>query len=150
MSERTRGYAHRIDVAAPAAAVWDALTSSEALQRWCAPGAEISPRAGGLFRARVDRVTELEAHIDIFMPPRRMRLIYLPSAALPPSETALVDDFILDEEAESATVVRLLGSGVPAAPEWDSAYMRLRVGWERAIARLKVHVEQMQSAAGER
>jgi uncharacterized protein YndB with AHSA1/START domain len=141
MSERTRGYAHRIDVAADAPRVWSALTSSETLCRWCSPAAQISARPGGSFRASVDRVTELEAHIDIFVPARRMRLIYLPCSALPPADTAIVDDFILDA-GESGTIVRLLGSGVPATASWDAAYMRLRVGWERAIARLKVLVEK--------
>jgi uncharacterized protein YndB with AHSA1/START domain len=141
MSERTRGYAHRVDAAARAPRVWSALTSTEALGRWCSPAAEITARQGGSFRASVDRVTDLEAHIDVFVPERRMRLIYLPCAALPPAESAIVDDFILDADEES-TIVRLLGSGIPADPAWDAAYMRLRVGWERAMARLKVLVEK--------
>jgi uncharacterized protein YndB with AHSA1/START domain len=147
MTERTRGYAHRIDIAAPPALVWAALTSSEALERWCSPAAQINPRPGGLFRASVDRVTEWEAHIDIFTPERRLRLIYLPSAALPPADSAIVDDFMLDAGPEG-TIVRLLGSGVPAATEWDGPYVRLRVGWERAVARLKVLVEQLAARQG--
>ena len=65
MSDRVRGYAHRIDIAAEVEAVWQALTDSAWLARWCSPGAQIRPRAGGLFRASVDRVTEFEAHIDV-------------------------------------------------------------------------------------
>src|SRR5579885_3052636 len=65
-------------------------------RRWCSPQADIKPKPGGLFRASVDRVVELEAHIDIFEPGRRLRLIYLPSQELPPAEVAIVDDFILD------------------------------------------------------
>src|ERR1700716_3079106 len=112
MSERSRGYAHRVDIVADAEQVWRALTEAEYLARWCSPGAEIRARQGGLFRASVDRVTELEAHIDVFEPGRRMRLIYLPSSALPPSDSAIVDDFILEAVAPG-TIVRLLGSGVP-------------------------------------
>jgi uncharacterized protein YndB with AHSA1/START domain len=140
MAERTRGYAHRIDIAANKARVWQALTTSPALVRWCSPSAEISARTGGIFRASVDRVTELEAHIDVFEPERRLRLIYLPSQDLPPADSALVDDFMLDG-GDGGTIVRLLGSGFPADPAWDPVYMRLRVGWERAIARLKVLIE---------
>jgi len=62
--------------------VWRALTEAEHLARWCSPGAQIRPQQGGLFRASVDRVTELEAHIDVFEPARRLRLIYLPTKAL--------------------------------------------------------------------
>ena len=140
MAERTRGYAHRIDITADKARVWQALTTSTALVRWCSPAAEISARTGGMFRASVDRVTELEAHIDVFEPERRLRLIYLPSPDLPPADSALVDDFMLDG-GEGATIVRLLGSGFPTDSAWDAVYMRLRVGWERAIARLKVLIE---------
>lgn len=140
MSERSRGYAHRVDIDADAVQIWRAMTQAEHLIRWCAPGAQISARQGGLFRANVDRVTELEAHIDVFEPARRLRLIHLPSQAWPPAASAIVDDFIL-EPAEAGTVVRLLGSGIPGTAEWQAAYGRLRLGWQQAMARLKVFVE---------
>jgi hypothetical protein len=70
-----------------------------------------------------------------------MRLIHLPSPALPAAESALVDDFMLDERPGGATL-RLLGSGFPADESWDAVYLRRRTGWERAMARLKVLVER--------
>lgn len=146
MRERSRGYAHRVDIAADSADVWEALTQAEHLVRWCSPGAQIRPRQGGLFRASVDRVTELEAHIDIFEPRRRLRLIYLPSKALPPTEDPLVDDFILDaldaKDASRGTILRLLGSGIPATEEWNRQYQRLKLGWQQAMTRLKVFTEK--------
>jgi uncharacterized protein YndB with AHSA1/START domain len=149
MPERTRGYAHRIDITADVARVWAALTDSAALARWCSPKAEIRAKPGGSFRASVDRVVELDAHIDVFEPARRLRLIYLPNSALPPADSALVDDFLMQSGAGGGTVVRLLGSGVPDSPEWDTPYLRMRTGWERAIARLKVFVEkQLKEGAG--
>jgi uncharacterized protein YndB with AHSA1/START domain len=137
-----------VDVNAPAPLVWTALTTSSSLSQWCAPGAEIDARPGGLFRASVDRVTEFEGHIDVYMPQRRMRLLYLPSPALPP-ESAIVDDFVLDA-TEKCTIVRLLGSGIPAGAEWDEMYLRLRTAWERAMSRLKVHVEREAAQAASR
>jgi uncharacterized protein YndB with AHSA1/START domain len=142
MSGRTRGYAHRIDIAAGAALVWKALTDTESLRKWCSPDAQISAREGGHFRASVDRVTELEAHIDVLVPQRRMRIIYLPSADLPQNGSTIVDDFMLDGSDASKTILRLLGSGFPISQESDTQYLRLRTGWERAVARLKVLVEQ--------
>ncbi|HEY0767581.1 MAG TPA: SRPBCC domain-containing protein [Steroidobacteraceae bacterium] len=141
MSDKARGYAHRVDVRAEAQQVWRALTEAEQLARWCSPGAEIRARQGGLFRARVDRVTEFEAHIDVFEPGRRLRLIYLRSPGLPPADTVIVDDFIL-EPVPGGTIVRLLGSGVPTTREWDTQYRRLRTGWQQAMTRLKVLLEQ--------
>src|ERR1700733_4034681 len=141
MSDKERGYAHRVDILAGAELVWRGLTHQEQLVRWGAPGAALQPPPGGLFRASVDRVSEFEAHIDVFEPPRRLRLMYLPSATLPPSTSVQVDDFII-EPAGRGTIVRLLGSGVPATTEWDTQYLRLRTSWQQALSRLKVFVEQ--------
>ena len=141
MGDRERGYAHRVDIVADASRVWRALTDPAQLGRWCSPGAVISARPGGLFRASVDRVTEFEAQIDVFEPERRLRLLYLPSSKLPRADTVMVDDFILDR-VQGGTIVRLLGSGVPGAPEWDTQYWRLRTSWQQALTRLKVYVEK--------
>lgn len=140
MKDKTRGYAHRIDLAVDVETVWRALTEPALLCAWCSPKAQIRARAGGLFRACVDRVTELEAHIDVYEPGRRLRLIYLPTAALPPADSALIDDFIL-EPTPGGTILRLLGSGVPGAPQWDAQYLRLRTGWQAAMTRLKALIE---------
>jgi uncharacterized protein YndB with AHSA1/START domain len=144
MADRTRGYAHRVDIAADSQRVWSALTEPMHLTRWCAPDAYIRAKAGGSFRAKVDRVTELEAHIDVFDPGRRMRLIFLPSEMLPAADTAIVTDFILESQPSGGTIMRVLGSGVPGDAEWDTRFMRLRTAWERAMARLKVFVERHQ------
>jgi uncharacterized protein YndB with AHSA1/START domain len=145
MSDKLRGYAHRVDIAADVDKVWLALTKVEYLTRWCSPAADIKARPGGLFRASVDRVMELEAHIDIFEPGRRLRLIHLPSTELPPTDSAIIDDFILDA-MPTETIVRLLGSGIPSTPAWDAQYRRLRVGWQAAMTRLKVFVERQMTA----
>jgi uncharacterized protein YndB with AHSA1/START domain len=147
MSERVRGYAHRVDIESDVSSVWRAFTEREHLARWCAPGAQIRAKQGGLFRASVDRVTELDAHIDVFDPGRRLRLIYLPSPALPATDSAIVADFIM-EGSPSGSIVRVLGSGVPDGTAWDLPYKRMRVGWERAMARLKVYVETQMNGKG--
>jgi Activator of Hsp90 ATPase homolog 1-like protein len=136
MPERTRGYAHRIDVAIEPEYVWRALTTTASLRLWCSPAAEINARPGGVFRANVDRITKLEAHIDVFVPERRLRLIYLPCPTLPSADSALIDDFII-EGADSMTILRLLAGGIPGGPAWDAPFMRLRVSWEHAMTRLR-------------
>ncbi len=150
MGDRVRGYAHRVDIAGDVPATWLALTDVAHLRRWCAPDAQMRPRAGGLFRASVDRVTEMEAHIDVYDAERRLRLIYLPSAALPATESAIVADFILEPARPPAagTIIRVLGSGIPEGQGWDVQFKRMKVGWAAAMARLKVYVEkQMDPAA---
>jgi uncharacterized protein YndB with AHSA1/START domain len=147
MSDRERGYAHRVDILAQPELVWRALTEAVPLKVWCAPDAEIRAKQGGLFRASVDRVTEFEAHIEIFEPGKRLRLMYLPSQALPPAGTVMVDDFILDP-ADGGTIVRLLGSGIPATSDWETQYRRLRMSWAQALNRLKIICEQQQKKVG--
>jgi uncharacterized protein YndB with AHSA1/START domain len=143
MRERARGYAHRVDIVASVNDVWRALTEPEHLMKWCSPNALIRAQKGGLFRASVDRVTELEAHIDVFEPGRRLRLIYLPTQSLPPTDDPLVDDFIIDANPKDpGTILRLLGSGFPATEEWNRQYQRLRLGWQQAMTRLKVFTEK--------
>ena len=135
----TRGYAHLIEIEVPVARVWRALTEPGLIRIWSGQEAEIDPRQGGAYRIG-KRSASREAHIDIFEVNRRLRLIYLNGEDSPPSDSAVVDDFILDVRGNK-TSLRLLGSGIPDAPAWDQAYTRIRMGWERFLARIKVTLE---------
>ncbi len=141
MAERTRGYAHRIDVRAPVTLLWRGLIEPPLLAKWYGPDARVAARAGGRYLVHADRDLEREAHIDVFEPARRLRLIYMPPRNLPANDAVVVDDFILNTEGEIA-VLRLLGSGFPQDESWDSYYQRLRGGWGTALARLKVCIER--------
>lgn len=137
----TRGYAHLVELEVPVARVWRALTDPGLMRIWSAQDAEIDARKGGLYRLGRRQQGAREAHIDIFDMNRRLRLIYLKDPALPPSESAVVDDFLLDVRRDDLTTLRLLGSGVSDAAEWDRAYVRMRQGWERLLGRIKVTLE---------
>jgi len=131
-----------IEVDAPAARVWRALTDPALVCIWSGQEAEIDAREGGLYRIGTRTTGTREAHIDIFEPNRRLRLIYFNGPDLPSSDSAVVDDFLLDvRKGEGTTSLRLLGSGVPEEPSWDHTYVRLRMGWERFMARIKVTLE---------
>src|SRR5277367_2025409 len=135
----TRGYAHLVEVKVPVARVWRALTDPALVRIWSGQEAEIDAREGGLYRVGKRNAGGREAHIDIFEVNRRLRLIYLNGPDLPPSDSAVVDDFLLDvRKGEGTTSLRLLGSGVPEASSWDQAYVKMRLGWERFMARIKV------------
>ena len=54
MAGKTRGYAHRVDIAAPRTRVWTALVEPKLLARWYGPGAEVRPREGGSFDSTLD------------------------------------------------------------------------------------------------
>jgi len=138
---KTRGYAHRVDIAAPRTRVWTALVEPKLLARWYGPGAEVRPREGGSFDSTLDPGIPRQATIDVFEPGRRLRLVYLPPAGLPAHDGAIVDDYLLEPEGTS-TVVRLLGSGIPHEDDWNEYYLALRVHSERALLRLKVLMER--------
>jgi uncharacterized protein YndB with AHSA1/START domain len=153
MAGESHGYALRVDLQADIAEVWQALIEPSLLRRWCAQSAQVDARAGGSYGLLLPGDLKREAHVDIFAPPRRLRLIYMPMLGLPSEQPVLVDDFLLDsvtelpsEPARPGTVLRLLGSGFLDAPPWDGLYVHLRGYWEQALLELKALLEQ-QSAA---
>ena len=138
----TRGYAHLVEIEVPVGRVWRALTDPGLIRIWSGQEADIDARQGGFYRLGPRNAGGREAHIDIFDVNRRLRLIYLNSPGTPSGDSAVVDDFLLDvRKGEGTASLRLLGSGVPDAPEWDKPYMRMRVTWERLLARIKVTLE---------
>jgi uncharacterized protein YndB with AHSA1/START domain len=138
----TRGYAHLVEVGVPVARVWRALTDPRLVRIWSGQEAEIDAREGGLYRVGTRQAGGREAHIDIFEVNRRLRLIYMNGPDSPTSNSAVVDDFLLDvRKGEGTTSLRLLGYGVPEAAAWDQAYVKMRMGWERFMARIKVTLE---------
>ncbi len=141
MSTRTRGYAHRVDVAAPASRVWTALIEPALLSRWMGPGARVRPKVGGSFVTTLEPGIHREALIDVFEPGRRLRLIYHLPPGFPEFDGAIVDDYLLEKEGEQ-TIVRLLGSGLPEGGPWDPYYLKLRANSERSLARLKLLLER--------
>lgn len=141
MALRTRGYAHRADIAAPPVRVWSALTEPALLARWYGPDVVVRGRAGGRFSGVLDPGIEREAIIDVFEPGRRLRLVYLTPPHLPEFDGAMVDDFLLEAEG-GRTIVRLLGSGFPEGKAWDAYYLRIRTSTERALARMKQLLER--------
>ena len=143
---KTRGYAHRIDIAATPPRVWTALCGPSVLPLWMGTDARIKPQPGGSWSGTLGPGLPREAMIDVFDPPRRLRLIYLPPPELPAFEGAVVDDVLLEGESDH-TILRLLCSGVPDMPEWTAHYMKLRGAAERSLSRLKVLVEQRERMA---
>ena len=141
---KTRGYAHRIDIAAPPPKVWTVLCGPSLMPLWLGADARIRPQHGGSWSATLAPGLPREAIIDVFEPPRRLRLIYLTPPGLTSFDGAVVDDLLLDEEG-GHTVLRLLCSGVPDGGEWAAHFMKLRSATERALSRLQTLVEQRES-----
>src|SRR3984885_13292983 len=138
----TRGSAQLVKINVPVGRIWRALTDPGLIRIWSGQEAEIDPRKGGVYRLGQRNADSREAHIDVFDVNRRLRLIYLSGGNWPPGDSAVVDDFILDvRKGEGTTSLRLLGSGVPESAAWDKTYVRMRLGGDRLMARMKVTLE---------
>jgi uncharacterized protein YndB with AHSA1/START domain len=140
--DRTRGYALRLEVAAPPELLWQGLVDPALIAEWYPVGIQNSARAGGSFKIRVDKDFKREAHIDVFQPPSRLRLIYMPQAELPDSDSVIVDDFIIDAGKTGGSRLCLLGSGFPHTFDYADLFQRVQQGWTQSLARLKVAAER--------
>jgi uncharacterized protein YndB with AHSA1/START domain len=143
MPLKTRGYAQRIDIDGPVSVVWSALCGPALLPLWLGEDARMTPQSGGSWSGTLAPGLERHAMVDVFDPPRRLRLIYLPPEHLSAFDGAVADDILLEAEDAQRTIVRLLCSGMPDLPEWNMHYLKVRAGTERALSRLKSVVESM-------
>lgn len=153
MSQPTRGYMQAIEVEADPGLAWRAFTEEPWLRRWLALDAVVEPRRAGAWRVRLRDGRLRDATIDVWDPPRRLRLIYFPEPDLArPGEAGgagpVVEDVVFDARPPK-TVVRVLGSGVPDAREWDAYHARLRLGWAYWLAALKRELETVARARDE-
>jgi uncharacterized protein YndB with AHSA1/START domain len=123
------------------ATLWRALLEPAALRAWLATEAIVEPRAGGRY-ATVSRLFgRREASIERFEPGARLQLLYEPNADWPPlADSALVEDFIIDER-KGQRMLRVMGSGIPEAEEYAKMLVRLRTGWALAFAQLQLRLK---------
>jgi uncharacterized protein YndB with AHSA1/START domain len=141
MSGAYRSFAYRVDLGVPVERVWRAFTDSRVLARWCAQGASITPKEKGRLHVVFGGELELDAHIDVFVTPSRIRLILLPTRGMPTQDAVIVEDFLF-ERGKAGTTLRMLSSGVPSSPAWVTYYLNKRRYWELALTRLKVFLEK--------
>ena len=140
MRPLTQGYNQAFETMADAATLWRALVEPASLALWCASEAVVEPRPGGRYRLVSPLFGRREAHIERFEPGVRLRLLFDANPDWPPlTEGALVEDFIIDER-NGQRVLRVMGAGLPAAPEWAPILRRLRAGWAVAFARLQTRL----------
>jgi hypothetical protein len=144
--ERPRGYALRYDVNATAKQIWDVLLDPVHQSIWHPAGIEIDARQGGVFRMRYDARLEREAHIDVYLPPHRMRLVYMPIPGVGTEDAVLVDDVIIDAARAGATRLCVLGSGFPPMLEWVELYTQAQAAWRQACSRIKILAEKPAAA----
>lgn len=141
MAERTRGYALRFEVAARPEVVWQMLTDQKQIGRWHLQGMDVDARPGGSYRIRLDGDLEREAHIDLFQPPNRLRLVYMRQKELGEYDSVLVDDFLIDSPDGKTSRICVMGSGFQHSYEVAGFFQRVQASWNQSLNRLKVVAE---------
>ena len=148
MSERpagkgTRTQQHEIIIDAPLEAVWKAISDAEELTRWFVEEASIEPGVGGTITISWGGDAKGHARIDAWEPNRTLRKTLMPFDMGPAKydgTTPMVDEYTI-ERRDGKTVLRLVCSGIPDAPEWDGFYNGTNSGWPSFFRTLRHYLE---------
>jgi len=135
-----------LDIDAPPAVVWEALTETEQLKRWLvATEVRAEKGVGGKrwisWGPNCDSVETIEA----WAPPRRLRVLTTIQDATRarlraeglPDATALKIDWTLEERGNHRTRLRLQHEGFGVSPVWDQDYEGARTGWHVMLRNLR-------------
>ena len=136
MPERKRSATVSVDIDAPAAAVWKALTDAREMVRWFPPHAEVEPGAGGHIVWRWDDAFTMAGLIEEWDPERRLVLVQEREpphdadgrAADGAAPARLVMDFNI-ETRHGRTRLTLVHSGFGHGAEWDDELEGVANGW---------------------
>jgi uncharacterized protein YndB with AHSA1/START domain len=145
--KKSRSYEKRFEVAAPAEAVWKAITEGDELARWfcqkahCAPGVggrQDIDWGGGVRGAQV--ITAWEEHVHLRTELERPELGEASAA-----EPYAIDWFL--EQEGGVTRVRMVASGFGEGPGWDFEYDGTFHGWDLYHATLIHYLEHHRGEA---
>ena len=139
----TRTQQHEIVIDAPLEAVWKAISDAEELTRWFVQEASVEPRVGGMLTFSWGGGETGHNRIDEWEPNRKLRLTSLPfemGAAKYDGTTPMVNEYTI-ERRDGKTVLRLVNSGIPDAPEWDGFYNGTESGWRSFLRTLRHYLE---------
>jgi uncharacterized protein YndB with AHSA1/START domain len=123
---------HELTIAAPAAVVWELLTTAEGLKRWVGPEATAVPEPGGELRwVHPDGATVVGRFVEL-VPHRRVVFTYGwedGRMGVPPESTTVEIELT---ERDGVTTVRLEHHGLPPAVVDDHER-----GWEYFLGVLR-------------
>ena len=129
---------HEIEIDAPPEAVWRAISTGEGLTRWYAEEARVEPRTGGENWISWGEGQEVGNENLAWEPGKRVTVGH--SKPANDWQTIVVDFEI--EARGGRTLLKLLQSGLPAGPDWDSMDDGTNVGWEMFLFALKFYLER--------
>jgi uncharacterized protein YndB with AHSA1/START domain len=140
-----RAIRYDFTVAAPAAAVWRALSTAEGLRSFFAPGAEIELKAFGKFSIQFDPTkpgTTAEDNVVLAVEPERLLSTTWNAPPAYPGVRAqrTLLQFRLAPDGER-TQVTIVQSGFGTGKEWDDTYTYFTGAWTWVAASLQHRFE---------
>jgi uncharacterized protein YndB with AHSA1/START domain len=138
-----RTQTHEIVIDAPIEAVWKAISEGEELTRWFVDAATVTPGVGGTISISWDGGEMSSGTIEAWEPNRKLRkkLAPLEMGALKSDPAVpMIDEYTI-ERRDGKTVLRLVCSGIPDAPEWDGFYNGTDSGWGSFFRTLRHYLE---------
>jgi uncharacterized protein YndB with AHSA1/START domain len=136
----TRSHTAELESSRDREEVWSAFTDINQIKRWLAVDGEFSPQIGGHFELKFRDGYAVSGRIDIFMPPRRMRIIVVPDVQEGPLPTGPITIELIVRETDSGSRLLVTVTGIPGSEDWEE-YYRLSVDrWRTALAELKSNV----------
>jgi uncharacterized protein YndB with AHSA1/START domain len=138
-----RQQTHEIVIDAPIEAVWKAITDAEELTRWFVGEASVTPGVGGTIAISWDGEEKSSSTIEVWEPNMKLRKKLGPfdmGAAKQDPAVPMIDEYTI-ERRDGKTVLRLVCSGIPDAPEWDGFYNGTDSGWGSFFRTLRHYLE---------
>ncbi len=126
----------QIEIAAPAGAVWRALTDAEELIRWLPLEARITPGQGGSVWMRWDDAETVDDRIEVWEPERRLRLVGSEG-----TWSRIATDYYVEGKG-GRTVLRVVSSGFGAEDDPDDVMRGFGFGWDFELRGLRHYLER--------
>ena len=133
----TRSHRNDVELKASMEDVWQALTEADYLKKWVAEEVVVSGRIGGKYTLTFRDGRELDGRIDVYVPPRRLRLVapLLDGDEPLPSGPMIVEFQLRPLDDKVLLTVRV--SGIPATEDWEDDYRRSEICWQAGLVELQ-------------
>jgi small-conductance mechanosensitive channel len=133
----TRSHRAEVELSSAVEDVWTAVTDIEYLKNWLVLDGEFTPQIGRPFSLSLRDDSEISGRIDVFMPPRRMRLVLAPREGEEPLSSGPITVEFHVREAEEKVQVTVSIAGIPASEDWEEYYRLSEDRWQNALVELK-------------
>lgn len=136
----TRSHTAELESSCERSEVWAAITDIDVLKRWLVRDGEFTPKIGGLLDLQLRDGYSANGRIDVFIPPRRMRIVLAPEKREGPLVTGPITIDLRLRNKDGTSHLSVNVAGIPGSEDWEE-YYRLSVDrWRTALAELKSDV----------